>query len=300
MTYMQRDIKKLYERRMPMTVNGLQIRSFATGCAHEIRLPSGKTIVIDPFFGAKEEPGHTRGDITGADYILITHTHFDHELAAGYLAKKFGSKVFVGALSVQDFVKFHRIPYDNVFPVFPGQTYTLEDFTLQTWLAKHNPSGGRAYSETDDICKKETGIEGHQACDMWGSLESMDYLITTPNGVKMMVVSGRIVWDDLFDECKKIKPNILLRQAGMRKTGEDLFGGGQVTAKELAEVLVRYKAQLYIPFHYDVIIWRQGEEWVANYFEEVRQEIRRLDPGADLLYPKPWKWYRIGMSVEEE
>lgn len=279
-------------------IQGLQIRSFGVGCAHEILLPNGRHILIDPFFGPEETPERGREAITAADYILITHTHFDHDLAAGYLAKKFGSKVFVGVLSASDFLKFHQIPYDQVFPVTPGQTYTLEDFTLQIWAAKHNPSGGKIYRPETDICKKETGIEGHQACDHWGSLESVDYMITTKNSLRILVASGRIVWEDLFEECRRQHPNILLRQSGMRKTGEDLFGGGQVSPQELAAVLVRYGAQLVIPFHYDVMVWKIGEDGVREYFWQVKEEVERLALGSSLLYPESWKWYRIGMGVE--
>lgn len=280
-------------------IEGLKIRSFGVGCAHEIRLANGKHIVIDPFFGEKETPERGREAITAADYILITHTHFDHDLAAGYLAKKFHSKVFVGTMSAMDFLKFHRIPYDNVFPVTPGQTYRLEDFTLQVWTAKHNPSGGRIYDEETDICRKETGIEGHKECDTWGSLESMDYMITTNNSIRILVASGRIVWDDLFEECRRQHPNILLRQSGMRKTGEDLFGGGQVSATELAEVLVKYGAQLIIPFHYDVMVWKIGEDGVKQYFAQVKAEVERLALGTSLLYPESYRWYTVGFGVQE-
>ncbi len=281
-------------------VEGLRFRSFGVGCAHEIQLANGKHIVIDPFFGEHETEEHGRESVSGADYILITHTHFDHDLAAGYLAKKFNSKVFVGTMSAMDFLKFHEISYDNVFPVTPGQTYTLEDFTLQIWAAKHNPSGGRTYHEETDICRKETGIEGHKACDNWGSLESLDYMITTRNNIRILVASGRIVWEELFDQCRRQCPNILLRQSGMRKTGEDLFGGGQVSAGELAEVLVKYGAQLIIPFHYDVMVWKIGEDGVRKYFEEVKAEVERLAPGSSLLYPESYRWYRLGLGIEAE
>lgn len=279
-------------------IPGLKIRSFGVGCAHEIQLANGKHILIDPFFGPRESRERGREAITAADYILITHTHFDHDLAAGYLAKKFGSKVFVGVMSAMDFLKFHQIPYDQVFPVTPGQSFQLEDFTLQAWAAKHNPSGGKIYSPETDICKKETGIEGHQECDNWGSLESLDYMITTGNSLRILVASGRVIWDDLFEECRRQHPDILLRQSGMRKTGEDLFGGGQVSAPELAKVLVRYQAQLVIPFHYDVMIWKSGEDNVRKYFEDVKQEVERLAPGTSLLYPESWKWYQVGLGAE--
>jgi L-ascorbate metabolism protein UlaG (beta-lactamase superfamily) len=280
-------------------VNGFRIRSFGVGCSHEIVLPNGKHIVIDPFYGHPETPELNRDMVEGADYILLTHTHFDHDLQSGYLAKKFKSKVFVGALSALDWIRFHRVPYDNVFPVLHGQKYTLEDFTLEAWTAKHNSSGGRTYRPEDDICEHETGVTGHIACDNWGSIESLDYMITTKNGMKLFIVSGRIVWDDVFDICRQQSPDVILRQSGFRKSGGDIFTGTQVEPKELAEIFSRYHTQLMIPFHFDVLRRHIGAEKTREYFENVKKELENLDPGCTLLYPETAKWYQIGLSIEE-
>ena len=127
-----------------MKSQSIRIRPFNVGGAFEIVLPNGKVILLDPFFtGNQFDCGKTREDVTGADYIILSHTHFDHDLDVGYFVKKFDSKVFCGAMSAFELVKYHKIPYDNIFPVYPGQTYTLEDFTVSFYQTKHNPSGSR-------------------------------------------------------------------------------------------------------------------------------------------------------------
>lgn len=53
-----------------------------------------------------------------------------------------------------------------------------------------------------------------------------------------------------------------------------------------------------IPFYYDVMIWKSGEDNVRKYFEDVKQEVERLAPGTSLLYPESWKWYQVGLGAE--
>ena len=162
-----------------MFAEGVKIRSFNAGCAHEILLPGGKRVLIDPFFQDSLSGGHTLEEVEGADYVLVTHTHFDHELDLGYFAERYRPLIFVGALSAQALVRYHRLAYDHVVPVYPGQTYTVEDFKLEIIAAKHNPSGGRTWDPETDIVREAKGVEGHRECDVCGDLESVDYLLIT-------------------------------------------------------------------------------------------------------------------------
>jgi hypothetical protein len=277
-----------------MKSTSLKIRFFHVGAGHEILLPNKNTILIDPYLTGIDFGGFTRDDVSGADYILVSHTHYDHEIDLGYFVEKFNSKVFIGAPSVTAALRYHKLPYDNVFPLYPGQHYCFDDFTLDTFQAKHNPTGGLRYSPEGDITFKAMGITGHKECDDNGYLDSYDFLISTNNGFRVLMASGQAIWNNTFD----IHPNVLLRQAGMRKGG-DLLTGEQVPARELAELLTRYGAQVIFPFHHDVMKKRWGEEKLAGYFEEVSREVERIDPGAAFVYPKAWQWYSLGAYFEE-
>ncbi len=70
--------------------------------------------------------------------------------------------------------------------------------------------------------------------------------------------SGRILWKEIFDVCRQQRPNVLLRQAGVRQGHGNLFSGEQVPPAELAELFARYGAQVIIPFHHDVMVRRCG------------------------------------------
>ena len=277
--------------------NCFKMRTYDCGANHEIVLPNGKIVLVDPYFIDCKFDSFTRDDVTGADYIILTHGHFDHDSDLGYLAHKFNAKVFCGVMSANELLKFHKIPYDNIFPVFPNSTYTMDGVTFAFWQAKHNESGARTYDPDKDICKTKYGMEGHKELDNLGSIESLDWMITTDNGFRIMMCSGRAVFGESFERCKKYRSNVLLRQSGVRHPEKS---GEQVPARELAELLCRYGAQLIFPFHFDVMIKKWGYEKVQSYMAEVAKEVHELDPGAEFIFPKALKWYSIDLGVTEE
>lgn len=282
-----------------MFSGSLKLRPYNVGGAFEIVLPNGKVILIDPFFTDEFDKAHTVEDVTGADYVILTHSHFDHDRELGYFVQKFNPLVFCGALSAEAVLKYHQIPYDNIVPVFPGQTFTLEDFTLEFWAAKHNPSGGKTFQEFPQTTKNYgNGDDSHARCDQLGSLESLDFLLTTNNNFSIAMVSGRALWNEPIEMCRRKHPNLLLRQAGVRRGG-DRISGQQVPAAELAELLVKYRAQITFPFHHEVILRRWGQEKTDAYFQEVAAEVSKRSPGSVFVNPKPWHWYEIGMSILE-
>ena len=273
-----------------MVSNCFRMRTFNAGGNHEIVLPNGKVVLVDPYF--PDGAGLTREDVTGADYIILTHCHYDHDGELGYFVRKFGAKVFCGALSAEEVMKYHRIPYNNLFPVFPNSKFTADDLTFEFFQAKHNLMN-YAWSPDEDRSKTR-GVEGHRALDMFGSMESLDWMLTTSNGFRVMMCSGRTVFEDAFERCRALRPNVLLRQAGFRT---DKNPAEQVSPAELAALLARYRAQIVFPFHTEILEARRGKEWVRTYMEQVRREMERLDPAAAFIYPEPYRWYSIGIEV---
>jgi len=55
----------------------IKLRWLGFAC-FEIVLPSGKVQVTDPFIDYSQSSPIKSSEVTGADYIALTHTHFDH------------------------------------------------------------------------------------------------------------------------------------------------------------------------------------------------------------------------------
>ena len=279
-----------------MYSQSIKIRCFNVGCGHEIVLPTGKTILVDPYYPA-DESGHTQEDIQGADYVLLTHSHFDHDLNLGWIAKKFDSRVILPAMAALAEAKYQRLTYDSIYPAFPNSTYTFPDFTLQVFQAKHNTLGKAAYDPEVDVTYKMTGVRGDLDTDALGGIFSNDYLITTNNGFRILIASGQNEWKESISTFQALGANMLLRQCSVRPRGADMYQGSQVDAPTLAKLFTSYGAQILVPFHMDSILKKWTPEQLDAYFADVAREVQKLDSGAVFLPPVAWKWYTVGLDV---
>jgi L-ascorbate metabolism protein UlaG (beta-lactamase superfamily) len=62
----------------------IKFRWLGTVC-FEIVLPSGKVLIIDPYIDYSATAPIKCKDVTGADYIALTHGDFDHVTDVGAL-----------------------------------------------------------------------------------------------------------------------------------------------------------------------------------------------------------------------
>lgn len=279
-----------------MFSSSIKMRCFNVGCGHELVLPDGTTILIDPYFPSTD-PERSKERVEGADYVLVTHTHYDHDLNLGWISKKFNSRIVLPAVAALAEAKYQGLTYDSLFPAFPNTKFTFPEFSLEIFQAKHNTLGAAHYCPDRDVTFEQTGIKGDPDCDALGGIFSLDYLITTNNGFRIFIASGQNMWEESISRCHNIRPNLLLRQCSVRPLGQDISTGSQVSAADLAKLFTRYNAQLLVPFHMDTLLKKWSKKQLDDYFAQVAVEVERLDPGAAFLAPEAWKWYQIGIGI---
>jgi L-ascorbate metabolism protein UlaG (beta-lactamase superfamily) len=85
---------------------------------------------------AKSDEAAIDAHIHRADYILITHTHFDHALDAPYIAKKTGANV-VGTESTVNFARANGVPDAQLTTVKGGEDYEFGLFSVRVIPSLH-------------------------------------------------------------------------------------------------------------------------------------------------------------------
>ncbi len=275
-----------------MHTNPIKIRYINYAC-YEIILPNGKEIVIDPcidYTGKTTE--FTRDDFKGADYILLSHTHYDHDMDLPYLAKKFNSKVFVGAMSAICELRYSDIIFDNIYPVYPSEVYELEDFTLEVFRGKHTFLGNQNYmSNREGKVLNEYFPENHNMSDIMGGIEYMDYLITTKENTRIFINGGGPNWmfhNNIFTTMKEKNPNIVFRQSSSKYTPE-----------EFAHTVDKFHPQLVFPLHQDGVA-RKTNFTIKEYVERVNAELAKIGSSTVMFNPTPYKWVNVSFNVEQE
>ncbi|HEX7474940.1 MAG TPA: MBL fold metallo-hydrolase, partial [Dehalococcoidales bacterium] len=114
----------------------IKLRWLGWAC-FEIVLASGKVLITDPFIDYSPSSPIKSDQVTGADYIALTHTHFDHCTDLGTLVKKFDSKVICAASSAGRLLEFFDFKWTNLVRVRAGDKVTFSDLQVEVKRAEH-------------------------------------------------------------------------------------------------------------------------------------------------------------------
>ncbi len=97
----------------------------------------GKTILFDPFITGNELAKDIKIDKIEADYIFVTHGHFDHILDVVAIANRTGATV-VGSWELINY--FTKEGVKSVFPLNPGGKHDFDFGTVKAVVAQHSSS----------------------------------------------------------------------------------------------------------------------------------------------------------------
>lgn len=97
----------------------------------------GKTLLFDPFITANELASGIDVDQVEADYIFVSHGHFDHTTDVVRIAARTGAKV-LGNWELYDWFKRNGIT--NTHPINPGGQFTFDFGTVKCLIAQHSSS----------------------------------------------------------------------------------------------------------------------------------------------------------------
>jgi L-ascorbate metabolism protein UlaG (beta-lactamase superfamily) len=194
----------------------------------------GTRILIDPFFTDNPAADRAAGDVQ-ADYILISHAHFDHIGDAVDIAKRTGAKV-ISVFEITSWLEQQGV--ENVQPLNTGGGINLPFGRVHLTPAEHS----------------STFADG------------------TPGGVAhgfLIRIGGRTIYDTgdtgLFAGLQMIgeryKPDLALMPIG------DVFTMGPDDALEAVRLV---KPRVVIPKHYNT--WPPIEQDAQAWVERVRGE----------------------------
>src|SRR5688500_16975570 len=75
-------------------------------------------------------------DIQRSDFVLSTHTHYDHALDAPYIASRTGATI-IGTESSYNFARAHGVPATKLIVVRGGEDYAFEGLSVRVIPSLH-------------------------------------------------------------------------------------------------------------------------------------------------------------------
>ncbi len=290
----------------------LRIRWISVQC-YEIALPNGKVIVTDPFYldagifdGMDEltknqklerdvyaQRGFSADGFTGADYIILNHVHGDHCNLTGELWNRFMGRVLVPGPCAEEIAKTFDIPYPAIYPLYPGNTYYFDDFTLKTYPGAHDNRAFREgkFQRPSDPRTLFDGSEGFgipcpSRLGPLGSMYNLNFMIETKNSFRIDFSAGRD-FDEHLEHMRSERPNLMLRHRIRSCTPE-----------EYADMVDRMGAQLIMPLHQNNARAR-GED-LNEYFRRVNEILAARNSPARAFNPEPYRWYTLNLSIQAD
>lgn len=257
----------------------------------EMRLPSGKTFVTDPFYtdgnGVSFQLPYkiSIDDFDSCDYIFLNHAHPDHYLNIKEFVDKFHPLIFVDSMYAAELSHTMGIELAYIFPVEVGHTYYFPEFRLDTYHGRHNALtgigfGNYAYTE------KLFGVKGTEPLDQYGSLFNTNFMLTLPNGYKIGFAAGI---DNLnqAEAWRNSQPNLLLHQRMVYTTPEDY-----------AQEVISLGGQLVLPIHHETAFAFNAD--MQKFTEEVNGLLAARSAACRMFNPKRMKWYTVQTGICED
>ena len=227
--------------------------------------------------------------MTGADYIILNHTHFDHDMDVRRIWDCFHGRVICQKEVAMEVARFFDIPYSSIYAVGEECTYYLPEFTLQTFHGLHDNRKAREGtdkrpSQQDDITLRRFQIEGHHLLDQMGAVFMMNWVMTTRQNFKIAFNAGQD-FEEHARHLDLVKPNIMIRHR-IRS----------YSPQEYADQCERTGVQYILPWHHSNALVT-GED-LNEYMEQVNQILEERHSPARAFNPEPYRWYKLYLGIE--
>lgn len=279
--------------------SGLKLR-WLNNAGFEVELPGGKHLFVDPWLDTAEIWPVPLDALERMDYVLLTHTHFDHADSLGSIQKKFPDvKIFMGDLACDAMCRAYHLNVEKVYRMRGGECYQFDDVKIEAITARHTESRRGNYADSKD----NLYADGTSNLPMWfGWMEMLNYRITAADG-STMVIWGGMTSEEQCHRMSTYRNNDIAVMHVSPKQDPWMFG----------RLVNSIGAKVVIPHHYD--LWetmfaahpemlkdsplppdRMNEKYILGM---IRESLEFECPYASFCILEHHKWYRFGLAMAE-
>jgi hypothetical protein len=260
----------------------MRIRWIDTSC-FEIETDQGKRIVTDPYID--ECPNHpiSSDDVEAMDYILISHTHFDHISQLDKFFEAYRPKILSGTIAGLHLLNGLDLSGQCMYGMEDRESLDFGDTRFLRLSGRHTIPG-RASRHLVRESKIMSGYNGsfpmsftkaHISLMKEGYYEFSNFLIETRDNTSILLWGGSVT-DDQIEKVRGIHPDIILMQIPSNP------------ADSIGKLIGTCGASYVIPHHHDTY---QDTRDMGAMMQELRGAVERHSPGTRFIDPIPGKWY---------
>ena len=207
----------------------LMLQGVKINCHSSIKIQKDKTIYIDPF--------KIKEILHDADFIFITHSHYDHFSTEDILKIAKIDTTFITITETKSSLELLGIPNNQIVIVEPNNTYEIKGIKFETVPA---------YNENKKFHPKENKWVGY---------------IIEFDGIKYYIAGDT----DNIKDIEKIKCDIAFLPIG---------GTFTMNAKEAADLANKIDAKIIVPIHYGEIVGTKED--LDKFIKSSNKEVKVL------------------------
>lgn len=249
---------------------------------YEIKLANGKTILTDPFITTSKFRVADPEAVEGADYILVSHTHFDHIMDIPYFFEKYNSKIFCPSKCGIELARFFNLPGHCMYLSDPGDVWEMGDFKLECYRGKHTSMGRKDCPDNwpDDVIRN--GLPATAVgVNLVGSFEYMNWKITFPWGQRLLIWGGAAS-TEAIEKAKHFDTDISIAQFPLE------------TPENVAKLYAAIGGQYIFMHHHEFMLIKD-----QPVVDEAIAQVAEMAPYTTVINPQKLRWYEFGSNVTE-
>jgi L-ascorbate metabolism protein UlaG (beta-lactamase superfamily) len=208
-----------------------------------------------------------------ADYVLVTHTHYDHVLDVPHIALKTHAKV-IGTESTENMLRAYNVPEEQLLTVRGGEDYEFGAFSVKVIPSLHSPLDHKHYFSS---AKAPEGMKPpltlRQISPEGGTLA---YFVRF-HGHQILAFGGM---NYIEREMEGLRPDVVLvGAAGSRKELYD-YSGRLMRALQFPPLV--------LPTHWDNFTapYEASQQSSTDALQSFVEEMRAASPKTKVIVPK--------------